>query len=503
MVDVDLCSGRDTQLTTIREYQGRPSFHMFTATFLYGTCSWEPIESFDGSEHIVATFWQRTNTNGRDIHDLSLFQAGETFLPLGPPREQSQVEIYQKLSFTEFFILGHKLKRKSSHKTLTIPPPEDVQLIKSKSPTPEPSSKHSEKRRHTEFEPSRGDSDRPSKRARESNTHSIQSSSPLVPERSPDTRARKRPLQTISFSNPSSSKKNLRRIDLEVVPDSDEEMNGPATLTMNLINPNVIEEANQPSGSTILSTSLHTSEHEAVDFHPLFDEEPIERVPTLRDRLVEPRVKMIDDPKLSNIEGAIPAKANAAARMSADPSSSKPTVLRSDSKQSGRHSKPGPGRSSAGLKVKNVSSLLTFSNGSLKTVKGKYVKERPRAHTDLTIRDDPPDVLEVDDAIGENLLPAPPPTAEELLRLAGFNTEIADTLPDYEDNPLQMNVIQPILSEAAEQVAAGPVAAEQVAPEFVAPTTAAENENDEESSSLPRERSANCLSFDTNLTKIA
>ena len=385
-----------------------------------------------------------------------------------------------------------------------MPPPEDVQLVKSNSPTPEPSSKYSEKRRHTKSEPSGGDSDRPSKRAREDNAHSIQSSSPLVPERSPDTRGRKRPLQTISFSIPSSSNKNPRRIDsAEVIPDSDEEMNGPATLTMNLINPNVIEEPNQASGSTILSTSLHTSEHEAVDFHPLFDEEP---APTLRERLVEPRVKMIDDPKLSNIDGAIPAKASAAARMNADPSSSKSTVLSSDSQRSGRHPKPGPGRSSAGLKAKNVSSLLTFSKGSLKTVKGKYVKEGSRTHTDLTIRDDPPDIVEADDAISENPLPAPPPTAEELLRLAGFNTEIADTLPDYEDNPLQTNVTQPILSEAAEPAAVEPVALEPaasklVAPESVIPTIATENDNDNESSSLPRERSANCLSSDTNLTK--
>ena len=396
------------------------------------------------------------------------------------------------------FILGHKLKRKSSHKTLTTPPPEDVQLIKSNSPIPEPSSKYSEKRRHTKSEPSGGDFDRPSKRVREDNA---QSSSPLVPERSPDTRGRKRPLQTISFSIPSSSNKSPGRINPEeVIPDSDEEMNGPATLTMNLINPNVIEEPNQASGSTILSTSLHTSEHEAVDFHPLFDEEP---APTLRERLVEPRVRMVDDPKLSNIDGAIPAKANAAARMNADPSSSKSTVLSSNSQRSGRHSKPGPGRSSAGLKVKNVSSLLTFSKGSLKTVKGKYVKEGSRTHTDLTIRDDPPDVVEGDDATSENPLPAPPPTAEELLRLAGFNTEIADTLPDYEDNPLQTNVIEPILSEAAEPVAVEPVAPEPVAvaPESVAPTTATENANDNESSSLPRERSANYLSSDTNLNK--
>ena len=312
-----------------------------------------------------------------------------------------------------------------------------------------------------------------------------------MPEGSRDTGGRKRPQQTISSSTPLSSKKNLRRIvSPEVIPDSDEEMNSPESLTRNFINPSVIEKPSQASGSTVLSTSLHTSEHEAVDFHPLFDEEPEEKVPALRPalrtRLTEPRVKMVDDPNLSNIEGTISAKAYAVARMNAKPSSSKSTVLSSDSPQSDRRrSKPGPGRSSSGLQVKNVSSLLTFSKGSLKTVKGKYVKEGSRAQTsDLTIRDDPPDIVEVDTAISENFPPAPP-TAEELLRLAGLNTEIADALPDYEDNPVPMNVVEPILSGAAESVV---------------PT--ADTGNDNESSLLHKERFADCLPSDTNLTEL-
>ena len=93
------------------------------------------------------------------------------------------------------------------------------------------------------------------------------------------------------------------------------------------------------------------------------------------------------------------------------------------------------------------------------------------------------------DAISENPFPPPPPTAEELLRLAGLDNEIAGDLPDYEEIPLQN--IQPNLSEVAEPVV----------PESVAPTTATENENDKESS-LPRERFVNCFSSDTNLTKI-
>lgn len=278
-----------------------------------------------------------------------------------------------------------------------------------------------------------------------------------------------------------------------MIPDSDEEMNDPVTLTTNLINPSNIDESNQASRSAAFgqmpskprSTSLDMSEREGADFHPLFDE-PREKIPTVRARLAESRVKMIDDPNLRNIEGAIPAKANAFARMNIEPSSSKSTALLSSPPGDKKRSKPGPGRSSTGLmRVKNTSSLLTFSKGSLKTVKGKYVEGKTQGHTaDLKIRDDPPDIVEVDDAIGENPPPAPP-TGEELLQLAGLDTEIADALPDYEDNPSSMNVIQPIPVEAAEPVA---------------PT--ADIGIDNELTSLHRERYADYFSSDINLIKL-
>lgn len=48
--------------------------------------SWEPVESFEGSEDIIETFWGRANTGGRDYHNIRAFKAGEEFLPVGPPR---------------------------------------------------------------------------------------------------------------------------------------------------------------------------------------------------------------------------------------------------------------------------------------------------------------------------------------------------------------------------------------------------------------------------------
>lgn len=49
--------------------------------------SWEPKESFVGSEHMIEQFWERANTSGRDYQDLSLFKIGEEFDLTGPPRE--------------------------------------------------------------------------------------------------------------------------------------------------------------------------------------------------------------------------------------------------------------------------------------------------------------------------------------------------------------------------------------------------------------------------------
>jgi hypothetical protein len=53
--------------------------------------SWEPVESFAGSEDIVDRFWERANVGGRDYRNISLFNAGEQFLLTGPPRMLSQL----------------------------------------------------------------------------------------------------------------------------------------------------------------------------------------------------------------------------------------------------------------------------------------------------------------------------------------------------------------------------------------------------------------------------
>ncbi|KAA1471087.1 hypothetical protein DENSPDRAFT_837013 [Dentipellis sp. KUC8613] len=48
--------------------------------------TWEPAESFEGgADEALPTFWERVDTGGRDISDPSKFKHGEEFFPMGPP----------------------------------------------------------------------------------------------------------------------------------------------------------------------------------------------------------------------------------------------------------------------------------------------------------------------------------------------------------------------------------------------------------------------------------
>lgn len=46
--------------------------------------SWEPYESFAGSEHFVQAFWDRISGD-RDRTRMELFKVGEEVFPVGPP----------------------------------------------------------------------------------------------------------------------------------------------------------------------------------------------------------------------------------------------------------------------------------------------------------------------------------------------------------------------------------------------------------------------------------
>ncbi|PIL23993.1 hypothetical protein GSI_13744 [Ganoderma sinense ZZ0214-1] len=53
--------------------------------------TWEPDTSFKGgSEHFIEFFWNRVDTQGRDIKHLEDFKPGEEFLPSGPPGKKGK-----------------------------------------------------------------------------------------------------------------------------------------------------------------------------------------------------------------------------------------------------------------------------------------------------------------------------------------------------------------------------------------------------------------------------
>lgn len=172
-------------------------------------------------------------------------------------------------------------------------------------------------------------------------------------------------------------------------------------------------------------------------------------LPPHRARVANPRIKLIDTttPDTIGKQSRITAKARLISVQTTDsPSTSGSSGVVK------RGSKPGPGRSSAGLVgTKNRSSLLTATKGALKSVKGKFagttverdqteeIEEASAAHgrtqeDKLLITSWSDDNLAVDkDHQVSNPQPDLPPSGDELLKLAGLQTDM-ETLPDYEDD---------------------------------------------------------------------
>jgi hypothetical protein len=213
---------------------------------------------------------------------------------------------------------------------------------------------------------------------------------------------------------------------IEVIPDSDEEEDSiQAYLSPKRQQREVVSESFKAVGV------IDTDE----TFDPLFDE-PKTKVPEHISRRENPLVKMVDT--TMNLQGAITAKVRALRE---------PNV--GSSSQGSPRVKPGPGRSSGGLllKQKAKSSLFTAEKGTIKIIKGKYRKEDPEPRSPI---------LPVEPFSTTRKEPSnkPVPSGDELLQLAGFDQTATD-LADFEDpkpddsipednNSASRAVIQPI-----------------------------------------------------------
>ncbi|KAJ7774958.1 hypothetical protein B0H16DRAFT_1880134 [Mycena metata] len=142
---------------------------------------------------------------------------------------------------------------------------------------------------------------------------------------------------------------------------------------------------------------------------------PQEALPSHRARAAKPLVKMIDD--FAPMDGAISVKA----RLRAQDGTSN-----GDTPVAGPSTTPRKSPRKPGLN-KNTSSLLTFDKGALKTVKGKF-----KASAEEDKGEGASGALDDGDAMMASPV-AEPPTSEELLKLGGLDSKVADELEDFED----------------------------------------------------------------------
>ena len=230
-------------------------------------------------------------------------------------------------------------------------------------------------------------------------------------------------VQSASVAGRLRSRNRVQRpLSPEVVPDSDEEMNG---LQFGYLSSGHFSPKKKPNLTHLdASTSLNFTNIEGV------------KIPAHRERQANPLVKVADDPSLTHIEGTISTKAYAAGRVPNNPSSS--TDPRSTTLPQKRV-RPGPGRDSVGLlKPKVKSSLLTAEKGTLKTIKGRYANINPAASFS------PKEETTKADADLDNTHIETPPSGQELLQLAGLDSQAPDTLADFEEDTIQDSHASPL-----------------------------------------------------------
>lgn len=292
--------------------------------------------------------------------------------------------------------------------------------------------KTSTKRRRSSFDKKGGD-EYPAKRPREHDDHSERTlesvASPAISTKKPSlTNLNGKPQTSKVAMTPSTSyrknKRPRRSPSIEIIPDSDEETEGG------------IRRGNAVSDMQwFTSRNHHNSEQlDGSVPSPSFTS----KLPSHRMRVEMPLVKMMDDPNLSTIDGAIPAKMRAMEKKS----TFLVTAEERGRSTSGR-SKPGPGRSSSGFISEPNASLLTFDKSSIKTTKGTLHKSMEGENGSQDITQDTHETDPLPEILGNVVAPS----GGELLKLAGLDPDAAQTLPDFEE---EMDTIEQAPPSAAQ-----------------------------------------------------
>ncbi|KAH0827186.1 hypothetical protein J3R83DRAFT_4879 [Lanmaoa asiatica] len=452
-----------------------------------------------GSEHILESFWDRIDTGGRDISDATAFKKGEELFISGPPGKRG---LKRKANPTKTQVSPSKDVTSSKGTSISAPPlaPQKrrrVQVaaddewgylkpkrrvsagapknggVSARSPRRSRVSSPGPRKSALKRMPSAGDSQLDADGETDPDVVEVEDELMQVSaEGAEDTTGLRYPATAGGSANKS---KRITFDDLEhfysgnpidIVQNTDEQVAVQKPETRLRLQSPPLATSLPPDDATPESQAPASPTLSSLD--PLFDSpsrfsdkasSESQRDPTLphhRARAANPLIKLIDTTTsgATSKQSRITAKARLMSIHTTDvPSTSGPS--RNIAK---RGRKPGPGRSSSGLVTKNRSSLLTATKGTLKSVKGKFsgttterdqldeIEEAPVARGTtggdevlVTSWSDEDVVVDQDYQTESNSQPGPPPSAAELLKLAGLQTD-PETLPDYEDPAAQPQV---------------------------------------------------------------
>ncbi|KAH9854226.1 hypothetical protein C2E23DRAFT_89037 [Lenzites betulinus] len=437
--------------------------------------TWEPVESFaGGSEHFIERFWPRVSTNGRDYNDLGEFGVGEEFLPSGPPRRKQAKKVAEPVDIIEIPSSPSPVQNADSETEVRSIIGDDVD--KPVAVTTRGKRRRSSAGADAESSPVKRKRGRPpGKRPAEleaeieskavtrrkslpeiprTNRGRVQvaeSSSAARPPPIPRTRGRPpkaapvRPSSSSadelllhpeangkSRSSPAKRKTKEAKSPQKTAPDD-----GGSTSQDAIEASAMIVDDSEDEVPTFGTPTLFVSEPAPVPEAP----KPGPSMPAHRVRAANPRVKVTDDPNLTETSGALSVKSRFMKRAAAESNGDQPASPARVSK-----GKAGPGRSSSSLVV--GTSRLVAHKGTLMSVRSNAGPSRtkPSKKTSTAEQNDDPanaqdglfdDPAEANDVPGlgqHDVAPKPPPTGAELLKEAGLNPLASKDLPDFEED---------------------------------------------------------------------
>ncbi|KAF7969897.1 hypothetical protein HWV62_25631 [Athelia sp. TMB] len=367
--------------------------------------TWEPAESFEGSADVLARFWERVNTDGRDIGNLEVFKPNEVFRPSGPPRRGKR----QKLSSAD------EPENNSTNISQLEEAPLDTARPDKKRPgsptevgAEEPLAKRKRGRPPAQATSSSVSATRPKRGGRPAHTAGEES----ISAKPASTRMRKKP--------PSKQEKQDHRI-------SDDEI----ILASPSPSP---PSANLPVGPTFSAPREDNGFEDA-----LFGSPKAKSLPSHRARAAKPLVRAANEPiALDN------------------GTRTKKRLINNSNTNEASSSTP------ARRAPKSRASVLTATKTGLKTVKGKYVMnggpasalEQGDMGDTFGVGDD---TMEVDAVLALDTSPVRVPTAQELLESAGLDPANVEDLADFEDDlPSAIPSVVPAAIASVENLVANP-----------------------------------------------